>query len=60
MSSTFTSTRFFVYRSMSLRRRSTSAPLADHDAGPRRADEHPDLIALALDVDRADAGARQP
>ena len=27
MSSTFTSTRFFVYRSMSLRSRSTSTPL---------------------------------
>jgi hypothetical protein len=33
---------------------------ADHDAGPGRADEHPDLVALALDVDRADAGAREP
>jgi hypothetical protein len=30
----------------------------DHDAGAGRADEHPDLVALALDVDRRDAGAR--
>ena len=33
---------------------------ADHDAGARGADEDPDLVALALDVDRGDAGARQP
>jgi hypothetical protein len=32
---------------------------ADHDARPRRADEHPDLVTLALDVDRRDAGARE-
>src|SRR5207342_510776 len=31
----------------------------DHDAGARGADEHPDLVALALDVDRGDAGARE-
>ena len=33
---------------------------ADHDAGTRGADEDPDLVALALDVDRADAGTGQP
>ena len=33
---------------------------ADHDAGAGRADVDPDLIALALDVDRGDPGARQP
>ncbi len=33
---------------------------ADHDARAGRADEHPHLVALALDVDRGDAGARQP
>ena len=31
----------------------------DHDAGAGRADEHPDLVALALDVDAGDAGALQ-
>jgi hypothetical protein len=33
---------------------------ADHDARAGRPDEHPDLVALALDVDRGDAGAGQP
>jgi hypothetical protein len=37
---------------------STLAP--DHDAGARRADEHPDLVTLALDVDRGDARSGQP
>ncbi len=37
-----------------------SALAPDHDAGARRADEYPHLVALALDVDGRDTGPRQP
>src|SRR5207253_10939417 len=33
---------------------------ADHDPGTRGPDEDPDLVALALDVDRRDARSGQP
>src|ERR671919_607055 len=58
MSSTLTSTRLAVIRSRSLRTRSTSAPLRPITM-PGRADIDLDLVALALDVDARDAGARQ-